>query len=75
MALRDGDGGYNMPNRRVGGDVSIKEGGIQVEYEDEAREIHAIFEDELAKSGVQCNMKAFIPYCTGVSGITEERYA
>ena len=75
MALCDGDGGYNMPNRRVGGDVSIKDGGIQVEYEDEAREIHAIFEDELAKNGVQCNMKAFIPYCTGVSGITEERYA
>jgi len=75
MALRDGDGGYNMPNRRVGGDVSIKEGGIQVEYEDEAREIHAIFEDELAKNGVQCNMKTFIPYCTGVAGITEERYA
>jgi mannose-6-phosphate isomerase-like protein (cupin superfamily) len=75
MALRDGDGGFMMPNRRVGGDVSIKDGGIQVEYEDEAREIHEIFEKELAKNGAQCNMKAFIPYCTGEAGVTEERYA
>ena len=74
MALRDGDGGFNRPNRRIGGDVSIKEGGIQVEYEDEDREIHEIFEAELAKTGAQCNMKAFIPYCTGIEGVTEERF-
>jgi hypothetical protein len=51
----------------------MKEGGIQVEYEDEDREIHEIFEAELARSGAQCNMKAFIPYCTGVAGVTDER--
>ena len=73
MALRDGPGGFTAPNVIRGGDVSMKDGGWQVEYEDEDREIHAIFEAELAKKGVQCNMKAFIPYCTGEAGVTEER--
>jgi mannose-6-phosphate isomerase-like protein (cupin superfamily) len=75
MALRDGKGGFLRPNLAAGGDVSMKDGGRQIEYEDEAREIHQIFEEELAKKGVQCNMKAFIPYCTGEAGVTEERYA
>ena len=75
MALRSGDGGFNAPNARATADVSIKEGGIQVEYEDEDREIHEIFEKELALKGVTCNMKAFIPYCTGEAGITSERDA
>ena len=74
MALRDGPGGFLAPNHKVGGDVSIKDGGIQVEYEDEAREIHEIYEAELAKKGIKCNMKAFIPYCTGDAGVTEERF-
>jgi mannose-6-phosphate isomerase-like protein (cupin superfamily) len=74
MALRDGKGGFHVPNQRQQADVSLKDGGIQVEYEDEAREIHEIFEKELAKTGAQCNMKAFIPYCTGHAGVTEERY-
>ena len=74
MALRDGPGGFLAPNHKIGGDVSIKDGGIQVEYEDEAREIHEIYEAELAKKGVKCNMKAFIPYCTGDAGVTEERF-
>jgi mannose-6-phosphate isomerase-like protein (cupin superfamily) len=74
MALRDGPGGFLAPNWTMGGDVSLKDGGIQVEYEDEDREIHEIFEAELAKNGVKCNMKAFIPYCTGEAGVTEERF-
>jgi hypothetical protein len=73
MALRDGKGGFLAPNQRATADLSLKDGGIQVEYSDEDREIHEIFEAELAKSGAQCNMKAFIPYCTGVTGVTEER--
>jgi mannose-6-phosphate isomerase-like protein (cupin superfamily) len=73
MALRSGNGGFVAPNQRQSADVSLKDGGIQVEYTDEDREIHEIFEAELAKSGAQCNMKAFIPYCTGVTGVTEER--
>ena len=73
MALRGGNGGFIAPNQKATADVSLKDGGIQVEYEDEDREIHEIFEAELAKSGAQCNMKAFIPYCTGVVGVTDAR--
>ena len=40
---------------------------------DSSREIHEIFEKELAAKGVTCNMKAFIPYCTGVAGAISER--
>ena len=48
--------------------VSIKEGGIQLEYEDEAKRVHDIFEAELAKHGQECRMKNLIPWCTGVAG-------
>ena len=70
LALRSGDGqpgGYGESN------VSIQEGGMQVEYEHENPEIHRIFEEELGKHGAECRMKAFIPYCTGVVGPTNER--
>jgi mannose-6-phosphate isomerase-like protein (cupin superfamily) len=75
MALRSGDQGFYDPNnvQTRKPDVSIKEGGWQIEYGDEEREIHEIFEKELAKNGAQCNMKAFIPWCTGVAGVTSER--
>ena len=46
---------------------------MQVEYEQESPEIHRIFEEELAKHGAECRMKAFLPYCTGVVGPTNER--
>ena len=75
LALRSGDGGYYDPNAKQvrGADVSIKDGGWQIEYGDEEREIHDIFENELAKKGVTCRMKAFIPYCNGEVGPTSER--
>jgi mannose-6-phosphate isomerase-like protein (cupin superfamily) len=74
LALRSGDGGFNAPGYGgwAGADTSIKEGGWQVEYEDEDRQIHEIFENQLAEKGVTCNMAAFIPYCTGVAGATSE---
>ena len=46
---------------------------MEVKYTDEDREIHEIFERELAAKGVTCNMKAFIPYCTGEAGVLSER--
>jgi mannose-6-phosphate isomerase-like protein (cupin superfamily) len=70
LALRAGDG---QPSGWGESNVSIKEGGMQIEYEDEAREIHELFEAELAKNGAPCRMKAFIPYCTGEVGPTSER--
>jgi len=75
LALRPGDMGVNSP-RGGGGefaDRSMKEGGWQIEYEDEDREIHKIFEKELAANGATCKMKAFVPWCTGEVGPTSER--
>jgi len=51
-----------------GGEISGKEGGRQVEYEDEARDIHEIFEAELKKHGITCKMKKMVPWCTGEAG-------
>ena len=50
------------------GEVSGKEGGRQVEYEDEDPEIHRIFEEELKKRGITCKMKNMVPWCTGEPG-------
>ena len=50
------------------GEVSGKEGGIQVEYDDEDPEIHQIYEAELAKLGLPCRMKNMVPTCTGEAG-------
>ncbi|MDA0798767.1 MAG: cupin domain-containing protein [Chloroflexi bacterium] len=70
LALRAGNG---SPPPWGGSDVSVKDGGAQIEYEDEHREVHELFEAELAKHGVTCQMKAFVPYCTGDIGPTSER--
>jgi mannose-6-phosphate isomerase-like protein (cupin superfamily) len=75
LALRSGDQGLFVPGgpgSRLA-DKSMKEGGWQVEYEDEDREIHKIFEKELAAHGATCRMKAFIPWCTGEVGPTSAR--
>ncbi len=75
LALRPGDMGL-YKGRGGGGenaDRSMKEGGWQIEYEDEDREIHQIFEKELAENGATCRMKAFVPWCTGEVGPTSER--
>ena len=60
-------------NRGWLADKSVKEGGWQIEYGDEQRRIHEIFEADLAKHGVVCKMKAFIPWCTGEVGPSSER--
>jgi len=75
LALRQGDMGLQTPKGGApeGTDKSVKEGGYQTEYEDEDREIHEIFEKEIAAHGATCKMKAFIPWCTGEVGPTSER--
>ncbi len=60
------------PTDRNTADLSEKAGGIQVEYEDEARDVHEIFEAELAKRGIQCRMKNLVPWCTGIEGPTHQ---
>jgi hypothetical protein len=75
LALRPGDMGLRTPKGGggEGADRSMKDGGWQIEYEDEDREIHSIFEKELRTNGATCKMKAFVPWCTGEVGPTSER--
>jgi hypothetical protein len=44
-------------------DVSVKQGGAQIEYEDEDPRIHEMFEDDLAAHGADCRMKGLVPWC------------
>jgi hypothetical protein len=62
----------DMPTDRNTADLSVKQGGIQTEYEDENPDVHAVFEDELKRHGVPCRMKALSPYCTGELGPTQD---
>jgi hypothetical protein len=45
---------------KLGVDVSVKEGGFQIEYEDQDPRIHRMFLDELAKNGGKCRMAEFM---------------
>ena len=62
LALQKGNGSHEEEHRPV-----------QIEYEDEDPEIHKLFEAELAGHGAPCRMKAFVPWCTGEVGPTNER--
>jgi uncharacterized RmlC-like cupin family protein len=44
----------------MGMDVTVKDGGCQIEYEDQDPSIHRIFLEELAKYGAQSRMGEFI---------------
>lgn len=66
LAMGGGDDGMRAPKRGgTGGDTDLKQGGAQIEYEDEDPDIHHLFESELARHGATCRMKSFSPYCTG----------
>jgi mannose-6-phosphate isomerase-like protein (cupin superfamily) len=69
LALRWGSRRYDMggaiKNDDGGIDVSAKDGGAQIEYPDEDRRVHEIFEAELKKNGAPCHMKSMIDWCTG----------
>jgi len=43
---------------------SPQDGGDQYKFSDETPDIHAEFEDELKKTGVECKMGPVHPYCT-----------
>lgn len=49
-------------------DVSVKLGGMQMEYEDEPRVVHETFEAELAANGASCRMRGLVPWCTAAEG-------
>lgn len=69
LALRWGSkryetgGAFSSDTMRA--DVSVKQGGLQIEYEDEDREIHRVFEDHLKQAGATCRMKSMVGWCTG----------
>ena len=75
LALKGGSHGLVKPygGSYGTGSKSMNEGGSQIEYEDEERAIHDLFEAELTSVGATCRMKAFIPWCTGEVGPTSER--
>jgi len=67
LALRKGGGGrYKFPIVFHDGEAgqSIKEGGSQIEYEDEEASIHQQFEAALAKAGARCAMGELHPRCS-----------
>ena len=53
LALRRGQRGVGTNYLAT---VPEREGGTVMDYEDEPREVHAIYEAELAKTGVSCRM-------------------
>ena len=50
----------NVEFTTVGVDVSVKDGGRQIEYEDQDPRIHGIFLEEIAKNGVESGMGDYI---------------
>ena len=44
----------------MGMDVSVKEGGRQIEYEDQDPRIHAVYTEELLKRGLEPRMDSFL---------------
>lgn len=69
LALRWGSRRYQFSLGTGGvGDSSVsqKEGGLQIEYEDEDPRIHSMFEEDLQKHGAPCRMRSFVGGCTGV---------
>jgi quercetin dioxygenase-like cupin family protein/oxalate decarboxylase/phosphoglucose isomerase-like protein (cupin superfamily) len=68
LALRFTGKKYRQPVERDGGDgadTSVKLGGWQIEYTDEDRSVHRMFEEELARHGAPCRMRPLIPWCAG----------
>lgn len=49
-------------------DQSVKEGGWQIEFEDEDPNVHRTFEAELARHGAKCHMNGMSPRCTSDLG-------
>ena len=58
LALRWNSRKFPMREKGFGTDKSVKEGGDQIEYEDEDPRIREIFESELAREGLQSRMAA-----------------
>jgi quercetin dioxygenase-like cupin family protein/oxalate decarboxylase/phosphoglucose isomerase-like protein (cupin superfamily) len=68
LALRWGSRRYAMSEAFSQGegktDVDVKNGGSQIEYEDEDPAIHELFEAELRAHNAPCRMKSMVGWCT-----------
>ncbi len=68
LALRWGSWKYRFARLGEGAEgstyKSLKEGGAQIEYEDEDPQIHRDFEAAVANAGALCGMAKYHPNCT-----------
>jgi oxalate decarboxylase/phosphoglucose isomerase-like protein (cupin superfamily) len=66
LALRWGSWRYKFTaNARDGATfTSVKDGGDQIEFEDEDPQIHRDFEATVEKAGASCQMGDYHPFCT-----------
>ena len=56
---------------KMGVDVNVKDGGFQIEYEDQDPRIHRIFLEELENNGVNCRMGEFMDESVLTRGAAE----
>jgi mannose-6-phosphate isomerase-like protein (cupin superfamily)/uncharacterized RmlC-like cupin family protein len=60
--------GWGSEKPKLGGKqyiyTSVKEGGDNIEWEDEDPAIHREYEEELKRNGVECTMGEHHPFCT-----------
>ncbi len=60
--------GWGSEKPKLGGKqyvyTSVKEGGDNIEWEDEDPQIHRDYEAEIARNGVECTMGEHHPFCT-----------
>ena len=63
MATAIGNSRYPFTERnrqgKLGVDVSVKDGGMQLEFEDQDPRVHEVYLSALAKNGVRCTMTNF----------------
>ncbi|MCZ6624124.1 MAG: cupin domain-containing protein [Deltaproteobacteria bacterium] len=72
LALRGGTGDRYWNGMERIADVNEKEGGCQIEYENEDPEIHQFFEQQLGRHGTTCRMKGLSPHCTGEAPVARK---
>jgi gentisate 1,2-dioxygenase len=66
LALKHSGGKYYLSSILFPQETSknVKEGGQQIEYEDEDPDVHATFEATLKRNGAGCRMKGLVAGCT-----------
>jgi len=63
-AIQIGTRRSRTPGQKSTADLDEGEGGDQIEYRSENPEVHKIFESELKKRGVTCQMSDLSPFCS-----------